>query len=50
SKASARARLEADGLLRVASATTDIGTGTYTVMTQIAADAAGMAPEEVRFQ
>ncbi|KAB0757784.1 molybdopterin cofactor-binding domain-containing protein, partial [Pseudomonas aeruginosa] len=33
-----------------ASATTDIGTGTYTVMTQIAADAAGMAPEEVRFQ
>ena len=49
SKASARARLEADGL-RVASATTDIGTGTYTVMTQIAADAAGMAPEEVRFQ
>ncbi len=46
SKASARARLEADGLLRVASATTDIGTGTYTVMTQIAADAAGMAPEE----
>ncbi len=42
SKASARARLEADGLLRVASATTDIGTGTYTVMTQIAADAAGM--------
>ncbi|MDR0280102.1 MAG: xanthine dehydrogenase family protein molybdopterin-binding subunit [Paucimonas sp.] len=49
-KASARARLDADGHLWVSSATTDIGTGTYTVMTQIAADAAGMDLREVTFQ
>ncbi len=49
-KASARARLDADGHLWVSSATTDIGTGTYTVMTQIAADAAGMALSDVTFQ
>ncbi|MEE1924950.1 xanthine dehydrogenase family protein molybdopterin-binding subunit [Pseudomonas sp. 148P] len=49
-KASARARLDADGHLWVSSATTDIGTGTYTVMTQIAADAAGMALPDVTFQ
>ncbi|MBV4499814.1 MULTISPECIES: xanthine dehydrogenase family protein molybdopterin-binding subunit [Pseudomonas] len=48
-KASARARLDAHGQLVVSSATTDIGTGTYTVMTQIAADAMGMAPGEVTF-
>ncbi|MGE8479008.1 MAG: xanthine dehydrogenase family protein molybdopterin-binding subunit [Pseudomonas shirazensis] len=48
-KASARARLDAHGQLVVSSATTDIGTGTYTVMTQIAADAMGMAPAEVTF-
>ncbi|WP_028693985.1 xanthine dehydrogenase family protein molybdopterin-binding subunit [Pseudomonas cremoricolorata] len=49
-KASAKARLDADGHLWVSSATTDIGTGTYTVMTQIAADAAGMAVEDITFQ
>ncbi|WP_425930225.1 xanthine dehydrogenase family protein molybdopterin-binding subunit [Pseudomonas sp. NyZ201] len=49
-KASARARLDADGHLWVSSATTDIGTGTYTVMTQIAADAFGMALADVTFQ
>lgn len=49
-KASAKARLDADGHLWVSSATTDIGTGTYTVMTQIAADAAGMAIEDITFQ
>ncbi|WP_449432803.1 xanthine dehydrogenase family protein molybdopterin-binding subunit [Pseudomonas putida] len=49
-KASAKAQLAADGRLWVSSATTDIGTGTYTVMTQIAADAAGMAVQEVTFQ
>jgi len=36
--ASARACLDADGRLLVTSATADIGTGTYTAMTQIAAD------------
>lgn len=49
-KASARARLDASGHLWVSSATTDIGTGTYTVMTQIAADAAGMAVDDITFQ
>ncbi|MBA1204110.1 xanthine dehydrogenase family protein molybdopterin-binding subunit [Pseudomonas capeferrum] len=49
-KASAKAVLDVHGHLTVSSATTDIGTGTYTVMTQIAADAACMAPSEVTFQ
>lgn len=48
--ASARARLDLDGHLWVGSATTDIGTGTYTVMTQIAADAAAMAVTDVTFE
>jgi xanthine dehydrogenase YagR molybdenum-binding subunit len=48
-KASAKARIDAAGKLTVSSATTDIGTGTYTVMTQIAADAAGVMPEDVTF-
>jgi xanthine dehydrogenase YagR molybdenum-binding subunit len=48
-KASAKARLDAEGRLTVSSATTDIGTGTYTVMTQIAADAAGIMPRDVTF-
>ncbi|MHA6492432.1 xanthine dehydrogenase family protein molybdopterin-binding subunit [Pseudomonas borbori] len=49
-KASARARLDTDGMLRVSSATTDIGTGTYTVMTQIAAATLGLPVERVEFQ
>jgi xanthine dehydrogenase YagR molybdenum-binding subunit len=36
--ASARARLESDGRLTVELAMTDIGTGTYTILTQIAAE------------
>lgn len=48
-KASAKARFDSHGHLTVSSATTDIGTGTYTVMTQIAADAAGVAMEDVTF-
>ncbi|MGF6394581.1 xanthine dehydrogenase family protein molybdopterin-binding subunit [Pseudomonas plecoglossicida] len=49
-KASAKACLDAQGRLTVSSATTDIGTGTYTVMTQIAADAAGLRLEDVTFK
>ncbi|MCY0994825.1 xanthine dehydrogenase family protein molybdopterin-binding subunit [Nannocystis sp. ILAH1] len=49
-KASARAVLTADGRLAVASATEDIGTGTYTAMTQIAADALGLPLERVTFK
>lgn len=47
--ASARAVLTADGKLTVSSATGDIGTGTYTVMTQIAAEALGLPMEDVTF-
>ncbi|MEO7242982.1 MAG: xanthine dehydrogenase family protein molybdopterin-binding subunit [Variovorax sp.] len=47
--ASARAVLRCDGTLEVSSATTDIGTGTYTVMTQIAAATLGLPMKQVRF-
>jgi xanthine dehydrogenase YagR molybdenum-binding subunit len=46
-KTSARATLTADGRLEVASATADIGTGTYTIMTQIGAEALGLPMERV---
>ena len=49
-RASAQAVLHRDGRLEVASATTDIGTGTYTVMTQIAAEALGLPLEDVTFK
>ncbi|MET0341293.1 MAG: xanthine dehydrogenase family protein molybdopterin-binding subunit [Polyangiales bacterium] len=49
-KARARAVLSVDGSLTVSSATADIGTGTYTVMTQIAADASGVPIDRVRFE
>ncbi|MDB5980121.1 MAG: hcrA 1 [Pseudomonas sp.] len=48
-KASAKVSLDAQGKLTVSSATTDIGTGTYTVMTQIAAASAGVAMDDVTF-
>jgi xanthine dehydrogenase YagR molybdenum-binding subunit len=47
--ASARCVLNADGTATVSSATEDIGTGTYTVMTQIAADALGLPIDRVTF-
>lgn len=47
--ASAKASIDSSGKITVSSATTDIGTGTYTVMTQIAAEAAGVKPEDVTF-
>ncbi|KVG61371.1 xanthine dehydrogenase family protein molybdopterin-binding subunit [Burkholderia pseudomultivorans] len=50
SEASASARILPDGTATVASGTQDIGTGTYTVMTQVAADALGFAPQNVRFE
>jgi xanthine dehydrogenase YagR molybdenum-binding subunit len=46
--ASARARLEKDGQLTVELAMTDIGTGTYTILTQIAADTMEMPVDRVR--
>jgi xanthine dehydrogenase YagR molybdenum-binding subunit len=47
---SARAVLSIDGKLTVSSATSDIGTGTYTVMTQIAAETLGLRVEDVTFK
>ena len=46
----AHAVLTADGKLTVTSATADIGTGTYTIMTQIAAEMLGLPLEDVTFQ
>ena len=46
---SAQAALSADGKLTVSSATEDIGTGTYTIMTQIAAEELGLPIEHVTF-
>lgn len=46
-KTTARARLSANGKLEVATASTDIGTGTYTILTQIGADALGLRMEDV---
>lgn len=48
--ASAKACLGPDGRLVVSSATADIGTGTYTVMTQIAAAAMGLPMDRVEFR
>jgi xanthine dehydrogenase YagR molybdenum-binding subunit len=47
--AGAKAVLTADGKLNVSSATADIGTGTYTIMTQIAAETLGLPFENVAF-
>jgi xanthine dehydrogenase YagR molybdenum-binding subunit len=48
--AQASARLMPDGTVRVRSGTQDIGTGTYTVMTQVAADSLELPVELVRFE
>jgi xanthine dehydrogenase YagR molybdenum-binding subunit len=48
--ASANATLTADARLTVGSATEDIGTGTYTIMTQIAAERLGLPLENVTFK
>jgi len=50
SPASAIAQIKADGTAVVRSGSQDIGTGTYTVMTQIAADALGMPIEKIQFE
>src|SRR3954453_6536582 len=48
--ASARAVLSADGRALVQAATQDLGTGSYTIFTQIAADALGLPVERVIFE
>ncbi|MBD0424731.1 xanthine dehydrogenase family protein molybdopterin-binding subunit [Streptomyces sp. TRM S81-3] len=45
----ARASVRRDGSAHVRSAATDIGTGTYTVMTQLAAELLGLDVSQVRF-
>ncbi|MGN6665419.1 MAG: xanthine dehydrogenase family protein molybdopterin-binding subunit [Trinickia sp.] len=48
-EAAAFARILPDGTAVVASGTQDLGTGTYTVMTQVAADALGFPLDRVSF-
>jgi len=48
--ASASITFRADGTAQVASATSDIGPGTYTVMTSIAAEYLGLSAEKVKFE
>lgn len=48
--ASARVTFRADGTAGVTSATSDIGPGTYTVMTMIAAEFLGLRLEQVHFE
>ncbi|WP_329129434.1 xanthine dehydrogenase family protein molybdopterin-binding subunit [Streptomyces caniferus] len=45
-----RVRLTADGTAVVQSDMTDIGTGTYTILTQVAADGLGLPRERVRVE
>jgi xanthine dehydrogenase YagR molybdenum-binding subunit len=49
SPCSALARMHADGTAEVQSGTSDMGPGTYTSMTQVAADALGLPIGKVRF-
>ena len=49
SKAAARATLQADGRALVVSGSQDLGTGAYTVFTQVAADALGLPLSRVTF-
>lgn len=50
SAAVALGRMLADGTALVQAGSQDIGPGTYTAMTQIAADALGLPPAKVRFE
>jgi len=50
SAAEAVARLMPDGSAQVQSGSQDLGTGTYTIMTQVAADALGLPANRVHFE
>ena len=50
SPCAARVRLTADGRALVSSSTAELGTGTYTVMAQVAADGLGLPVDRVRFE
>lgn len=49
SQCAARARINADGTADIECGTSDMGPGTYTSMTQVAADALGLSMNRVRF-
>ena len=49
-RSNAAVRLAPDGTLTVRMAMTDIGTGTYTILTQIAGDMLGLPPERIRIE
>jgi len=49
-KGQARATIRRDGTARVCSGATDIGTGTYTVMTQLAAEVLGLQADRIEFE
>ena len=49
-KTAASARLKANGELVIATAGSDIGTGTYTVMAQVASDTLGLPLEKIQAQ
>jgi xanthine dehydrogenase YagR molybdenum-binding subunit len=48
--AAANVQLRDDGTCRVASATQDIGTGTYTVLAQLASERTGVPPDKVEVE
>ncbi len=48
--ASARVTLRADGTAHIGSATADIGPGTYTTMTIVAAEYLGVSPDKIKFE
>jgi len=48
--AEVRARMDRDGNVVVQSGTQDLGTGTYTVMSQVAADTLGVPIQRIRFE
>ena len=50
SKASVRVQMTADGAVKVMCATQDLGTGTYTICAQTAADALGLPMEKIRVE
>lgn len=50
SPASARVRLLLDGTAEIETAASDMGPGTCTSMTQVAADALGIPPDRIRFR
>ena len=49
-RSEARVRLDADGTALAQASTSDMGPGTYTSMTQLAADALGLTMRTVRFE